>query len=159
MDGRSRTLLCDRARAWAAIVPDRELAELERKLLDRHLAACAGCRAFAREVAVVTELIRQDELALLTRPIANSSWRRHSALPRRAASLSAAAAVALMAVGIGQRAPLPMEPRGERLPRVTNYANNAPREVAQIEVLREVYVTPQNVLRLRPAKQQRTLPA
>ena len=140
-------------------MPDRELAELERKLLDRHLAGCAGCRAFAHEVAVVTDLIRREELAPLPRPIPVPSWRRHSTLPRRLGSLGAAAAVALMAVGIGQRAPLPMVPKDERLPRVTNYANNASHEVAQIQALREVYPTPQNVLRLRPAKQQRTLPA
>lgn len=159
MDVRSAALLCDRARAWAAIAPDRELAELERKLLDRHLTSCGSCRAFAVEVAVVTELIRRDELAPLPRPIPVPSWRRHSTIPRRAGSLAAAAAVAVMAVGIGSRAPLPADPKAERLPRVTDFANNAPREVAQIETLRKVYPTPDNVLRLRPFKRLRVLPA
>ena len=43
--------------------------------------------------------------------------------------------------------------------RVTNFANNVPNEVAQITKLRKVYPTPENVLRLRPAKQSETLPA
>jgi predicted anti-sigma-YlaC factor YlaD len=162
MDVRPGRLLCDRARAWAALLPDRELSELERKLLDRHLAGCAGCRAFAHDVAAVTELIRKEELVPLPQPVSVPSWRRHSAIPGRLGSLGAAAAVALMAVGIASRAPLPVTDdsnSSQQLPRVTDFGNNAPREVAQIQKLRQVYVTPDNVLRLRPAMQHRTLPA
>ena len=162
MDVRSGRVLCDRARAWAALLPDRELSELERKLLDRHLAGCAGCRAFAQNVLAVTELIRMEELVPLPQPVSVPSWRRHSAIPGRVGSLGAAAAVALMAIGIASRAPLPVTDdsnRSQQLPRVTNFGNNAAREVAQIQKLRKVYVTPDNVLRLRPAMQERTLPA
>src|SRR5688572_5897882 len=161
MDPRPGSVLCDRARAWAALLPDRELSELERKLLDRHVASCACCRAFAREVATVTELIRHEELVPLSHPIAVPSWRRRTAITARIGSLGAAAAVALMAIGIASRAPLPTadESSNSRLTRVTDYANNAPREVAQIRTLKQVYITPENVLRLRPAKQQQTLPA
>ena len=161
MDARAGGVLCDRARSWAALLPDRELSELERKLLDRHLAGCAGCRGFAHEVAAVTELIRREELVALPHPVSVPSWRRRSAVTARLGSLGAAAAVALMTIGIAARAPLPMadESSSSRLPRVTDYANNAPREVAQIRKLKRVYVTPENVLRLRPAKQQQTLPA
>jgi predicted anti-sigma-YlaC factor YlaD len=161
MDARPGRVLCDRARAWAALLPDRELSDLERKLLDRHLAGCAGCRAFAYDVAAVAELIRHEELVPLPQPISVPSWRRHSAIPGRLGSLGAAAAVALMAIGIASRAPLPTDESNgsQQLPRVTDFGNNAPREVAQIRKLRQVYVTPDNVLRLRPAMQQRTLPA
>lgn len=162
MDARPGRVLCDRARAWAALVPDRELSELERKLLDRHLAGCAGCRAFATDVAAVAELIRKEELVPLPHPVSVPSWRRHSAIPGRLGSLGAAAAVALMAIGIASRAPLPMadESNGsQELPRVTDFGNNAPREVAQIRRLKQVYITPDNVLRLRPHLQQTTLPA
>jgi predicted anti-sigma-YlaC factor YlaD len=161
MDVRSGRVLCDRARAWAALLPDRELSELERKLLDRHLAGCAGCRAFASDVATVTELIRKEELVPLPHPISVPSWRRHSAIPGRLGSLGAAAAVALMAIGIASRSPLPMtdESKTQQLSRVTDFGNNAPREVAQIRKLKQVYVTPENVLRLRPAELQQTLPA
>jgi anti-sigma factor RsiW len=161
MDVRSGRVLCDRARAWAALLPDRELSELERKLLDRHLAGCAGCRAFAHDVAAVTELIRKEELVPLPQPVSVPSWRRHSAIPGRLASLGAAAAVALMAIGIASRSPLPVTDESDtsQLQRVTDFGNNAPHEVAQIRKLRQVYVTPDNVLRLRPAMQQHTLPA
>ena len=43
----SRGLLCDRARAWAALAPDGELSELERKLLDAHVVRCGACSRFA----------------------------------------------------------------------------------------------------------------
>jgi anti-sigma factor RsiW len=161
MDGRPRGVLCDRARAWAALLPDPELSEVERKLLDRHLAGCAGCRGFAQEIAAVTELIRSDELVPLPQPVSVPSWRRRTAVTARLGSLGAAAAVAVMAIGIASRAPLTVadDSRSSRLPPVTDYANNASREVAQIRKLKRVYVTPENVLRLRPAKQQQTLPA
>ena len=159
MEAAPARALCERARAWASLVPDRELSELERKLLDRHLAGCAGCSAFAREVATVTELIRREELLPLPQPVAIPAWRRHGGLSARLGSLGAAAAVALMAIGIAARAPLPMDGNTSQFPRVTDYANNAPREVAQIQKLRRVYVTPENVLRLRPAMQERTFPA
>jgi hypothetical protein len=162
MDARPGGVLCDRARAWAALLPDRELSELERKLLDRHLATCVGCRAFAGEVAAVTELIRREELVPLPHPVSVPSWRRRTAITARIGSLGAAAAVAVMAIGIASRAPLPVtedSSTSSRLQRVTDYANNASREVAQIRKLKRVYITPENVLRLRPAKQQQTLPA
>lgn len=161
MDARPGGVLCNRARAWAALLPDRELSELERKLLDRHLGSCAGCRAFAQEVAAVTELIRCEELVPLPHPVSVPSWRRRTAVTARLGSLGAAAAVALMAIGIASRAPLPVtdESNTSRVPRVTDYANNASREVAQIRTLKRVYITPENVLRLRPAMQQETLPA
>ena len=124
MDARPGRVLCDRARAWAALLPDRELSELERKLLDRHLAGCAGCRAFAHDVAAVAELIRNEELVPLPQPVSVPSWRRHSAIPGRLASLGAAAAVALMAIGIAARAPLPVTDESNtsrQLQRVTDF--------------------------------------
>src|SRR5215204_4052519 len=123
MEARSARALCERARSWAALAPDREISELERKLLDRHLAACESCRAFAHEVDAVTMLIRTEELVPLTHPISVPHWRRHVGLTARLGSLGAAAAVALMAIGIASRAPLPTadEPNSS-LPvkRVTN---------------------------------------
>jgi ferric-dicitrate binding protein FerR (iron transport regulator) len=162
MDAPRGRVLCDRARSWAALVPDRELSELERKLLDRHLANCADCCAFADEVVEVTELIRRQELVALSEPVSVPSWSRRRGISARLGTVGAAAAVALMAIGIASRAPLPTttdESRASQLPRITNYANNVPREVAQIQQLRKVYPTPQNVLKLRPAMQDKTLPA
>lgn len=133
MAGESTTSLCERARAWAALAPDEELSELERKLLDSHVQRCATCAHFALQVAIVTAELRAAELQTLPRPISVPIWRRRPVYARFRA-VGAAAAVAVMALGIASRAPLtPSDRDSFELPQVTNFANNAPaREVELI---------------------------
>jgi anti-sigma factor RsiW len=132
MIGRRRGVLCDRARAWAALAPDGELSEVERKLLDAHLTRCHACEAFAVEVAAVSGALRRERLVPLSHPITIVAWRRRSGYARIRA-VGAVAAVALMAVGLASRAPLPADERESvELPRVTNFSNDAEAEVDQI---------------------------
>ena len=51
--GCSSGVLCGRARWWAALAPDDELSELERKRLRAHLAGCGACSRFALEAAAL----------------------------------------------------------------------------------------------------------
>jgi predicted anti-sigma-YlaC factor YlaD len=125
-----RGVLCDRARAWAALAPDGELSELERKLLDSHLDRCHACAVFSVRVAAVAAELRAASLQPLRRPVSVPVWRRRP-LYSRVSAIGAAAAVAVMALGVSARAPLSTGER-ESLPRVTNFANNAEREVALI---------------------------
>lgn len=132
MDRRHRGVLCDRARAWAALAPDGELSELEHKLLDAHLARCHACETFAAAVVRTADALRREPLETLSHPLAIPSWRRRTGYARLRA-VGAAAAVALMAIGITARAPLPTNERdSSRLPRVTNFSNDAQAELAQI---------------------------
>jgi hypothetical protein len=126
-------VLCERARSWAALAPDGELSELERKLLDSHLQRCAACGHFAVRVAAVAAELRAAALQPLPRPVSVPIWRRRPVYVRVRA-VGAAAAVALMALGVASRAPLePTERESFDLPRVTNFANQAPlREVELI---------------------------
>ncbi|HXH89545.1 MAG TPA: zf-HC2 domain-containing protein [Gaiellaceae bacterium] len=114
-----RGVLCERARSWAALAPDNELSELERKLLDSHLERCAGCSSFAERVVAVAEALRSEPLQPLTYPIPVPSWRRRTVYARFR-TVGAAAAVAAMALGIAARAPLPSDARqdGFRAPNV-----------------------------------------
>ena len=114
-----RGVLCERARSWAALAPDNELSELEQKLLDAHLARCAGCTRFAERVAAVADELRRASLERPTYPIAAPAWRRRNAYGRVRA-VGAAAAVAAMALGVASRAPLPSEGRqhGFQLPNI-----------------------------------------
>jgi len=130
MMSHSRGVLCDRARAWAALEPDGELSELERKLLGSHLDRCDSCADFAVRVAAVAAVLRAASLQLLPRPVSVPVWRRRPVYARVSA-IGAAAAVAVMALGVSARAPLSTGER-DRLPRVTNFADNAEREVALI---------------------------
>ncbi len=114
MTGFATGALCERARSWAALAPDNELSELERKLLDSHLARCAGCSGFAVRVAAVANALRNERLQPLRYPVSVPSWRRRTAFARMRA-VSAVAAVAAIALGIASRAPLPSDGRSEAL--------------------------------------------
>jgi hypothetical protein len=99
-----RTILCERARAWAALQPDGELSTFEQRLLGAHLDRCAECSAFAARVEAVTQAVRSAPLERLPHPVSTGAL-LHGArrlLPRRALySAAAAVAVASFAFTIG----------------------------------------------------------
>ena len=97
---------CERASNWAALAPDGELSELERRLLEAHVARCGPCSRFAAQVAAVAGALRAAAPQLLSQPVSIPAWRRRS-VHARLRAVGAAAAVAVMAVGVAARAPLP----------------------------------------------------
>jgi len=101
------SLKCERARMTSALAPDAELTELERRLLDAHLARCPECSAFAAGVEAATAAVRSAELVPLAYPIHVSAWRRRAFVHVR--NVAATAAVALMAFGLASRDPLPVQ--------------------------------------------------
>lgn len=82
---------------WASLQLDGELSELERALLDSHLARCEPCEVFVREVGAATRGLRAAELQRPVHPITLPSRRRLV----RPVHVSAAAAVLALAVGLG----------------------------------------------------------
>jgi hypothetical protein len=144
-------VLCERARGWAALAPDGELSELERKLLDAHLQRCHACGYFAVQVAAVAAELREAALQPLPRPVSVPIWRRRP-IYARVRAVGAAAAVAVMALGVASRAPLsPSDRDSSELPRVTNFANQAPeREVELIN--RRLENREQGATKFRPRK-------
>ena len=143
--------LCERARTWAALAPDGELSELERKLLQSHVQRCAACAHFAVEVAAVAAELRAAELRPLTRPLSIPIWRRRPVYARVRA-VGAAAAVAAMALGIASRAPLaPSAESSAGLPRVTNFANTAPQREVEL-IIRRVENEKARTTRYRPSR-------
>ncbi len=103
----ARTPRCDRARAGAALAPDGELAVLERRLLDAHLARCARCRAFASDVAAIVSEVRGARAARPARRFALPAACARRRAYTGARAVCAVAVVAAMSVGIATRAPLP----------------------------------------------------
>lgn len=147
----STAVLCERARAWAALAPDGELSELERKLLDSHVQRCAACGHFAVQVAAVAAELRAAALERLPRPVTVPIWRRRPVYARMRAA-GAAAAVALMALGVATRAPLsPSERESLELPRVTNFANSAPQREVEL-ITRRVENEKAGATKFRPKK-------
>jgi anti-sigma factor RsiW len=142
--------ICERARTWAALAPDGELSELERKLLDAHLQRCSPCAHFALDVAAIAAELRAAAPQPLPRPLSVPIWRRRPVYARVRA-VGAAAAVAAMALGIAARGPVGPQDDSFGLPQVTNFANKAPeREVELIN--RRVANEKAQTTRFRPQK-------
>ncbi len=88
--------VCERARAWASLHVDGELSQLERALLDSHLASCGDCREFVACVETTTGMLRAAELEVLTEPVRLPAPRYR--VGRLVAPLAGAAAVLAAAV-------------------------------------------------------------
>lgn len=151
--------LCERARSWAALAPDGELSELERKLLDSHLTRCAACSRFAVEVAAVAADMRSADLHPLPRPVTIPTWRRRPAYARFR-GVAAAAAVAVMALGIASRAPLSTSDRESlQLPRVVDFSGGDADEQQMLLNARTYTLATQRAMRTRPARHFGNQPA
>jgi predicted anti-sigma-YlaC factor YlaD len=129
-------VLCERARTWAALAPDGELSELERHLLDAHLVRCAACSRFSVEVASIALELRHATPEPLPRLVSIPMWRRRQRYARMR-TVGAAAAVAVMALGIASRAPLTSgDHKPLKLRQITDFSDNVQREDAQFRSLR-----------------------
>ncbi|MSO95407.1 MAG: hypothetical protein EXQ81_06385 [Thermoleophilia bacterium] len=89
---------CERARSRVSLDLDEELSELEETMLVGHLASCASCAAFASELSVITNALRLAPHEQIPAPVVLPSTRR---VAGRFVQTAAAAAVALLAVGLG----------------------------------------------------------
>jgi len=104
-------IVCERARAWAALEPDGELSSFEQRLLGAHLERCEPCRAFAQRVEAATLALRAAPPEPLAHPVSVARAARFAPrrlAPRRAAYPAvAAAAAAVMALSIGSGVSIP----------------------------------------------------
>ena len=89
------SVLCERSREWISLRLDGELSELAEKMLESHLARCAGCRAFESDAMATSRLVRTAPLELLEQPIALPRGRRLRLVRPAGAVAATAAAVAL----------------------------------------------------------------
>jgi len=91
---------CEQVRERVSLDLDGELSGFERVLVDRHLASCAGCKAFAAQAGSFTQRLRAAPLVELERPVSVPARRSFRLETMRFAAAAAAAAAAL-AVGVG----------------------------------------------------------
>ena len=105
MTGSTRESRCERTRAWAALAPDGELAVLERRLLDAHLAHCAACRSFADDVAAIAAELRAAAAERSARRLTLPAAPARRSAGARLRAVASVAAVAAMALGIAARTP------------------------------------------------------
>jgi hypothetical protein len=155
----STGVLCERARSWAALAPDGELSELERKLLDSHLTRCAACTRFTAEVAAFAADLRASALQPLPRPVSIPTWHRRPVYARFR-GVAAAAAVAIMALGIASRGPIPTSDRESlQLPRVVDFSGGDAAEQQRLLNTRSYTLASERALRTRPARHFGNQPA
>jgi anti-sigma factor RsiW len=97
-----RSIACERARMWAALLPDGELSQFERRILEVHLARCTDCARHAEQVAAIVAVVRDTPSEPLRGPVEvvrrpRFGWGR---VGRIAVGGSAAAAVAAAALAV-----------------------------------------------------------
>ena len=132
---RSGLTTCEHVRVWAALAPDGELAELELRALRSHVQRCGSCARFAHSIEELSFLLRSEELQQPSfSPLIPHRVRRRHALAARARPVTAAAAVALMALGIASRAPLDVN--GDSADRTTTAAASTGASERQPDSLR-----------------------
>jgi hypothetical protein len=101
---------CVHARALVSCALDGEVSELAQAQLERHLAACAECRAFADSVGATAALLRSAPLEQPARRFVAPPRVVRFPVGRRVAVAAVAAAAALGSlIGSSLRAPAPPE--------------------------------------------------
>jgi predicted anti-sigma-YlaC factor YlaD len=92
---------CEQLRERISVSLDDELSQFERVRVDAHLAVCAGCRAYAADVAGASRVLRTTPLEEPRVPFVLP--RRRLALARKV-QLGAAAAAVAATVGLSTMA-------------------------------------------------------
>ena len=94
-----RLLVCERVRAQVSLQLDGELSELERRMMESHLARCPECGSFARDAASLTRLLREAPLERPPYPVVVRRPRRVSVV-RLQVGFAAAVAIAMLGVAV-----------------------------------------------------------
>lgn len=89
---------CERARAWASLDLDGDLADIERLLLDDHVTRCEGCAAAVEGMRSLTAVVRATPLERPERTLVLPLRRRPAAAAVRALAV---ATIVALAAGLG----------------------------------------------------------
>jgi anti-sigma factor RsiW len=91
---------CDRARERVSLELDGELSVHQAALLERHLASCTPCAAFADDVRRLTELLRAEPLEEAPRFAIPQRASAFQLSARVAAAIGSTAAAAVVAASV-----------------------------------------------------------
>lgn len=89
---------CERTRAAAALEVDGVLSQLELAVLDAHVARCADCSTFRREIAELTAALREAPAEPFRAQLMLPYRRRARNVVTRVAAVAATVAVGLVSV-------------------------------------------------------------
>lgn len=116
-----RTASCERARAAAALEVDGALSQLELAVLDAHVARCADCHTFRREIAELTAALREAPAEPFRAQLILPYRRRVRTVVTRGAAVAATVAVALMSLSTATDVERSASPDRRATPRGTYY--------------------------------------
>jgi ferric-dicitrate binding protein FerR (iron transport regulator) len=95
---KARHAACERARVWAALLPDGELSLFEQRLLDAHCAHCAECRHLLESIGGLTDVIRATTIEEMDRHV--RILRPRPAYWRSASRVLTSGSAAALALGL-----------------------------------------------------------
>jgi predicted anti-sigma-YlaC factor YlaD len=125
------SLVCRRVREQVSLQLDNELSELERRMLDAHLARCAECDAYADDVRTFTRDLREAPLLAPGRTVDIARRGRYVAARLQ---IGVAAALAFAALGLGTQLAASTESGDTSLSRFEGSPNlSPPRSVLERE--------------------------
>ena len=93
-----RNASCERTRAAAALEVDGALSQLELAVLDAHVARCADCHTFRREIAELTAALREAPAEPFRAQLILPYRRRYRTVVTRVAAVAATVAVGLVSL-------------------------------------------------------------
>ena len=130
---------CRRARAWVSLRVDGELSELERALLQAHLARCPDCAEFADGIDGLEALVRSAPLEPLSHPVAVRPLPagRSLRLLQLGAAVAVAATAGLAAVTVGAFQTAGQVTTAPKLERVSVLGDETPSTMRE---LRRIYL-------------------
>jgi predicted anti-sigma-YlaC factor YlaD len=137
-------VVCDRFREQISLSLDGELSQLERRMLDAHLARCPSCEAFADDLTTFTRELRSAPLERPRRVIVVQRPRR---ITTARLQVGIAAAFAFAALGLGtQLSTQEHDARGTHSDVVTRYPTDAElvREISIIETANDPPISPRS---------------
>jgi anti-sigma factor RsiW len=105
-----RPIACERARMWAALLPDGELSQFERRILEVHLARCADCASHASQLAAIVAVVRDTPSESMRSPVEvvgrpRLGWGHVKRFAIGSGAAAAVAVIAVVATSLAQRAP------------------------------------------------------
>jgi anti-sigma factor RsiW len=136
-------IVCDRFREQISLSLDGELSQLERRMLDAHVARCPSCEAFAEDVTTFTRELRSAPLERPRRAIVVQRPRR---VTTARLQIGIAAAFAFAALGLGTQLSTHGPEAQRSFSDVTRFPTEAElaKEIAIIETANDPPVSPRS---------------
>lgn len=133
---------CDRARTWLSLRLDGELSEIERALLEAHLARCERCSAAAAGTEAVTRAIRAVPLESPTVRLSVPRLRARGSLHAFYGAAAAMLSTVVVLTGLGSFGAMQLLGRSgaaPKLDRVSAVANGTSDDMQLLAGVRVVH--------------------